>query len=142
MKFAHLTLVLIALSIAAVAQSSPKPKIRLVGVTDTVNNGYAMKMYEIEVTNRDAYSDELFFPSPALPPCGKNANSSRTWINIYNEQGVRLYGWCGINGSGELVSLKFNVPEGQPQPQKIFIDLVDRAEVRVLRSNKVTVRQL
>ena len=41
-------------------------------------------------------SNDLFVPSPGLPPCGRNANASRTWLNIYDDRGVRLYGWCAI----------------------------------------------
>ena len=140
MKLTHFVLVLLALSITAIGQNSPKPKIRLVAVTDTVNLGQAFKTYEIEVRNRSKYSDDLFIAAPALPPCGKNANSSRTWIHIYNERGVRFYGWCSIDVSDQLASLKFNISEGDPQPKKLFIDIVDRAELRVLRSNKVSVR--
>ncbi len=137
MRLGYLAFVFFALAITASAQ---KPKIRLVAVTDTVNMGRAFKTYEIEITNRDRYSEDLFTPAPALPPCGKNANSSRTWIHIYNERGVRFYGWCGINVRDELASLKFNISEGDPQPKKLFIDIIDRAELRILRSGKITIK--
>ncbi len=140
MKIIYLATVFIALSITTFGQSTPKPQIRLVGVTDTVNNGYAMKTYEVEIVNRADYSNQLFQESPALPPCGKNPNAARTWVNIYNERGGRVYGWCAIKENGELASLRFNIAEAAPQPKKLFIDLVDRFEGRVLRSNKVDVR--
>jgi hypothetical protein len=140
MKFTHLALIVVALSITAIAQDMPKPQLRLLGVRDHVNNGYAVRLYEVEVVNRSEISDEFFIAAPALPPCGQNTNSSRTWINLYNEKSARLYGWCSIKTNGELSSLGFMIPATDPQPKKIFIDLVDRAEGRVLRSNKIAIK--
>ncbi|MEQ1762152.1 MAG: hypothetical protein ABL984_03295 [Pyrinomonadaceae bacterium] len=139
MKLIYLVLVVTALSIAALGQSMPKPKLKLAGVTDGANNGVAVRVYELEVVNRADMLDEFFLAAPALPPCGKNADSSRTWINLYDEKSVRIYGWCGIKTSGELGSLRFMMRATDPQPKKIFIDLVDRAEGVILRSNKVNV---
>lgn len=139
MKVIYLAFVLIALSINALGQNMPKPKIRLVNASDAVANGNAIRLYEIEIVNRAEISDELFMAAPALPPCGRNNDSSRTWINIYDEKSVRLYGWCAIKSNGELASLKLAVAATDPQPKKIFIDLIDRAEGRILRSNKVNV---
>ena len=98
-----------------------------------------MVNYEIEVLNREEYDNELFVPSPGLPPCGGNRNASRTWINIYNEKGEHLYGHCAIKANGELGSLRFSVRADKPQPKRIFIDLVDRFEERIVRSNTVSV---
>src|SRR5215207_553117 len=127
MKVIYLALVLSALSITTLGQSMPKPQLRLVNSTDAVANGNAIRLYEIEIVNRADISDELFIAAPALPPCGRNNDSSRTWINIYNEKSVRLYSWCAIRLNGELASLKLAVAATDPQPRKIFIDLIDRA---------------
>lgn len=137
--FLAATAVLTGLAAMASAQDMPKPKLRFVSVTDTVNNGYKLKLYEIEVINREDFDNELFMPSPALPPCGKNTKASRTWVNIYNEKGARIYGYCAMNANSELASIKFMVEAGKPQPKKIFVDLVDRFEERIVRSNTVSV---
>ena len=71
-------------------------------------------MYEVEVENRDKFDNDLFMPSPRLGACGRNANASRTWLNIYDGDGIRLQGWCAINANGELASLRFNIPFLQP----------------------------
>jgi len=139
MKLTHLAVIILALSITVLGQTMPKPKLKLIAVTDGVNNGFAVKVYEIEVVNRADISDEFFIAAPALPPCGTNTNASRTWINLYNEKSTRMYGWCGVKSNSELASLGFMIPAGEPQPKKIFIDLVDRAEGIVLRSNKITI---
>lgn len=139
MKVAHLALVIVALSVAALGQNLPKPKLKLAGVADGVNNGSAVKVYEIEVVNRADISDEFFIAAPVLPPCGNNTNASRTWINLYDERDVRIHGWCTIRSNGELAGLRFMILASDQQPKKLFIDLVDRAEGRVLRSNKITI---
>lgn len=139
MKLTHLAFIIVALSITALGQSMPKPKLKLVGVTDGMNNGFAVKVYELEVVNRVEISDEFFIAAPALPPCGTNADSSRTWINLYDEKSVRIYGWCTIRTNGELASLRFMMRAADNPPKKLFIDLMDRAEGVILRSNRVNV---
>jgi len=143
MNLKHLALFLLLSLVPAAAvsgQKLPKPKVKLVGTSSHEVNGRRYTGYELEVVNRDKYSNDLFVPSPALPPCGKNANSSRTWVNIYNEMGVRIYGHCAINASGALVSIKFSVLEGTPKPKKVFIDMVDRADRKISRSNTVKIQ--
>lgn len=132
-------LIVLAFALAAAAQNLPKPEIRLVGVADEVNNGFAVKAYEIEVVNRAEYSNELFLETNVLPPCGKNPNASRTWVNLYADRGAKIYGWCVIKDNGELASLRFNVAAGAPQPKKIFIDIIDRFEMKLARSNAIKI---
>ena len=138
MKITHLALIIVTLSIAALAQDLPKPEIRLVGISEHVSNGVDWKMYEIEVVNRDQFENDLFIPAPVLPPCGKNENSSRTWINAYRD-GRRFYGWCGIAANIELASLKFSIPALDTQPKKIIIEFIDRAEGKIIRSNTIKI---
>lgn len=133
--------ILLAALVAAIAaaQDLPKPELSVVRVEDRVNNGYRLRMFEIEIVNRDDYAIELFAPSSDLPPCGRNANSARTWINIYNEKGTRLYGFCAVKTIDELASLMFNIPADIKQPEKIYIELIDRRKQRMARSEKVDV---
>lgn len=133
-------LTVLAFALAAAAQSLPRPEIRLVGVENRVSNGRPVKAYEIEVVNRAEYSNELFAEAPVLPPCGRNANAARTWINIYGDRGVRLQGWCAIKDNGELASLQFALPANRPQPKTLFINLVDRFEGIIVRSNTIKIQ--
>ena len=110
--------VVMALVGGASGQDMPRPKLRFLSVSDTVNNGHQLKLYEVEVVNREEFDNELFMPSPALPPCGRNTNASRTWVNIYNEKGGRIHGYCAINANGELASIKFMVEASKPQPKR------------------------
>lgn len=138
-RLANIAFVILMFAAAAIGQDLPKPEIHLVGVTDEVNNGHAVRVYEIEVVNRYEFDNALFVAAPVLPPCGRTANASRTWLNIYRDKSVRFYGWCGINANNELASLKFILPADREQPKKIFIDFVDRAEGKFVRSNKLTI---
>jgi hypothetical protein len=132
-------LAVLVLAGAASGQGLPKPKLRFVGKVESTTRDLRLFNYELEVVNREDFDNELFVPSPALPPCGRNTNASRTWINIYNEKGERLYGHCAVMANEGLASVRFSVPARRPQPKKIFIDLVDRFEERIVRSNTVTV---
>ncbi|HEY2865507.1 MAG TPA: hypothetical protein VGJ02_00320 [Pyrinomonadaceae bacterium] len=128
-------------AIVIAGQDMPKPKLSFVRAEDVTDNSRQYMRYTIEITNRSEFSDELFFESPDLPACGLNANSSRTWINIYFDGGRRYYGWCAIRSNAELSMLKFNVPADAVQPTKIYVDFVDRREGKVVKSNKVDIHQ-
>ena len=97
-------------------------------------------MYAVEVANRGKFDNDLFVPSPRLPPCGRNASASRTWVNIYDGDGIRLQGWCAINANGELASLKFNIPTANPQPRSLFIEFIDRHTRKIRRSKTIKLR--
>jgi hypothetical protein len=122
------------------AQDLPKPKFGFVRVSEQVNNGVAVKMYDVEVANRGKFDNDLFVPSPALPPCGRNANASRTWVDIFDGEGKRLYGWCALNSTGVLASLKFAIPAAQPQPEKLYIQFNDRLTRKIRRSKTIRLR--
>ena len=129
----------IGIGFDANAQDLPKPKLGFVRVSEQVTNGVAFRMYEVEVKNRGKFDNELFVPSPALPPCGRNANASRTWLNIYDGDGIRLQGWCAINANGELASLKFNIPAANLQPRSLFIEFIDRSSGTIRRSKTIKI---
>src|SRR4051794_27311027 len=42
-------------------------------------NGQNFVRYRYDVLNRAAYVADMFAAAPALPPCGNNHNSSRSW---------------------------------------------------------------
>jgi len=137
-RLVSLPIFLIMLSaVSAPGQDLPKPDLRFVRADDVVSNGHRMRMYTIEIVNRSEFADELFAASPDLPPCAKNTNSSRTWINIYIDD-RRIYGHCAISSNSELSSLKFNVP-ADIKVTKISVDFVDRREGKVVRSNTIDV---
>ncbi len=104
----------------------PDPQIQITGSEDYETGGQAFTRYNISVTNRAAYPDALFAAAPDLPPCGLNANSSRTWVDIHDGDGVRLYGFCALGEADHLGGLWFALPRGTPPPDCVSVTLTDR----------------
>ena len=52
--------------------------------------------YLLAVVNRAAYPADLFQVASDLPPCGSNSNSARTWVDIYDQDDNRIYGFCAL----------------------------------------------
>jgi hypothetical protein len=77
----------------------------------------------------------MFAAAPSLPPCGKNANSSRTWVDIYDQSGKRLYGFCALGKSSDLNQLWFGLEEGVVPPSWVYIELNDRSTNTKYKSN-------
>lgn len=75
-------------------------------VTGTESLGNGKTRFHLAITNHSLFPDEMFAPAPHLPPCGLNSNSSRTWVDIYSEQGYR-YGFCGLGQASNLTNLWF-----------------------------------
>src|SRR6267378_1917001 len=68
----------------------PNPVLYLTGTEPFSQGGKDYIRYNYDVLNKDAYPDALFAPAPALPPCGKNTNSARTWVDFFDSRGKRL----------------------------------------------------
>lgn len=104
----------------------PDPQIQITGSEDYEAGGSAWTRYRISVTNRAQYPDALFTAAPDLPPCGLNTSASRTWIDINDGDGKRLYGFCAFTGAADLDKLWFAVPRGTPPPACVSVTLTDR----------------
>ena len=128
MKRFLILVILVGLAVSANVQAQCGPPLytpRVAFVGKSVEPGFIR--YRFTVTNRASFSNVLFTPSPNLPPCGLNVNSSRTWLDIFNANGgARIYGYCALTASSEMTSLTFAVPKASPQPKGFFITLTDR----------------
>ena len=91
--------------------------------------------YRLSIKNWNAFPDELFEPAPDLPPCGLNNEASRTWLDIYDSNGDRLYGFCALSAPKDLTYIWFGVGEGDPPPEGVYVLLIDRRENITYRSN-------
>lgn len=119
----------------AQALAVPKPVIRLIGIELYSTASGEFLRHRFEVTNRASVPAELFAPAPQLPPCGTNANSARTWVDFYDGEGKRLYGFCALGGPADLEKLWFAVPKGTRPPATIYIEMNDRQTGMKYRSN-------
>ncbi len=113
----------------------PNPVLHLTSTEFYSTGGKDFIRYRYDVLNKDAYPDAMFAPAPALPPCGKNANSSRAWVDFFDSRGKRLYGFCAFSKASDLGSLWFALEEGVIPPSYVYIELNDRQTNTIYKSN-------
>ncbi|UCF04570.1 MAG: S8 family serine peptidase [bacterium] len=103
----------------------PAPQLIVDCKEDYLYNGQEMTRYYLDVLNWMAYPDELFTPAPDLPPCGSNTNASRTWAEIFAEDGTRIFGFCAQDNAADLNTMWFAVERGT-EPANVYIEIWDR----------------
>jgi hypothetical protein len=115
----------------------PDPILVFTGTEDYTANGQRWTRYCLSVTNWLEYPAEMFAPAPDLPPCGLNSNASRTWVEIYTAQGMRLYGFCALTQPDDLDGIWFALAQGSTPPSAVYITLKDRRSGTTHMSNLV-----
>jgi hypothetical protein len=113
----------------------PNPVLYLTGTEAYSTGGKNWVRYKYDVLNKDAYPAELFAAAPALPPCGLNHNSSRTWVDIFDQRGKRLYGFCALGKPDDLGGIWFALEEGVVPPSYVYIEMTDRQTNTKYKSN-------
>lgn len=125
-----------------IAQNVPNPLLVYQGSQPETINGVSFQRYKLGVSNWNQFSAELFQSAPDLPPCGKNKNSSRAWVDIFDAQtNQRLYGFCALSSPKDLNSLWFAVEKGKTPPKSVYLVLQDRRLKKTYRSNSVLLEQ-
>lgn len=106
----------------------PDPELTLTGWEEYVgSDGQDYIRYRLSVVNWPEFPDELFEAAPDLPPCGLNPNASRTWVDIYDQDGTRIYGFCALDEAEDLFDhLWFGILKGTTPPECVYITLTDR----------------
>lgn len=120
-------------------QNIPGPQLELTGTEDYSVSGNDFTRYKLSVTNWNVYPPELFEAAPDLPPCGLNTESSRTWVDIYNQDDVRVYGFCALATSEDLKGLWFAVKQGDAPPGSVYVVMTDRRCDLSYVSNEVSI---
>ena len=128
---------LVAISSEGVAQDAPLPNpvLYLTSTEPYTANGQNFIRYRYDVFNKELYPAVLFAAAPSLPPCGNNTNSARSWVDFFNQQGQRLYGFCSLGSPNDLGQIWFALPEGQLPPSYVYIEITDRQTNTKYRSN-------
>lgn len=122
-----------------ISNAFPEPELVLAGSREVTANGQALTVYDLTVTNADAYPDSLFRPSPDLPPCGADTTGSRSWVDVFRaDTDQRINTFCTLSAADDLGSLWFATPNGVDPPESVFIELNDRRCGQRFRSNEVT----
>ena len=113
----------------------PNPVLMLLGQEPVQSGGKSLIRYNFEVFNKEEYPDELFAAAPSLPPCGQNTKASRTWVDIYDQSGKRLNGFCALGKSADLERLWFALDQNELPPSWVYIELTDRQTNTKYKSN-------
>ena len=133
---ALLTLILVfAMPGSAAGPVLPNPVLYFLGAEYVQIGGKQVTRYRFDVLNKDDYPDEMFAPSPALPPCGTNTKSARTWVDLYDQSGKRLNGFCALGKSADLNGIWFGLESSIIPPSYIYIELNDRKTNTKYKSN-------
>ena len=133
---AVVTLILV-LAVQGIASAPvlPNPILYFLGPEYVEIGGKQMIRYHYDVMNKDLYPDDMFAKSPNLPPCGTNTQAARTWVDIYNQSGKRLNGFCALGKSADLGKIWFAMEESVIPPSYIYIELNDRKTNTKYKSN-------
>jgi hypothetical protein len=133
---AGLVLVVLATdSLSTAPPPVPNPVLAFMGQEYYETNGKQWTRYKYRVTNAQEYPNELFAAAPELPPCGRNTNSSRTWVDIYESSGKRLNGFCALGNRDGLGQLWFALERDTVPPSWIYIEMTDRKTGTKYKSN-------
>ena len=113
----------------------PNPVLYLQRVEYVQTGGKEFTRYYFGVENSAAYPDAMFAASPSLPPCGQNTKASRTWVDLYAQDGKRLNGFCALGKASDLNSVWFALESSVIPPSWVYIELTDRATNTKYKSN-------
>jgi len=119
----------------AAAADPPNPVLLFLGQEVIEVGGKQLTRYYFDVVNKEAYPAELFAASPALLPCGSNTNASRTWVDIYAQNGKRLNGFCALGKASDLNRLWFALDSDELPPSWVYIEMTDRKTNTKYKSN-------
>ena len=120
---------------SAAAPVLPNPVLYFLGAEYVEVNGKQITRYRFDVLNKDQYPDDMFAQSPALPPCGANTKAARTWVDLYDQSGKRLNGFCALGKSADLNGIWFGLETDIIPPRYIYIELNDRKTNTKYKSN-------
>lgn len=113
----------------------PNPVLYLTGIEVFSTGGKDFIRYRFDVLNKADYPAELFASAPALPPCGLNTKASRTWVDIFDQSGKRIYGFCALGKPDALGSIWFALGVNDIPPSWVYIEMNDRQTNTKYKSN-------
>jgi hypothetical protein len=90
----------------------PKPKFRYIGSEKLKIDSEKYRRFNLQISNWQSYPNQLFDSAPNLPACESGANTSRTWVEIYDKFTDKvIHTYCDLNSNDELTDLSFSVPK-------------------------------
>ena len=127
--------IVLATSTATAAPTLPNPVLNFIGAEAFESGGKQMTKYYFEVANRDTYPADMFAAAPDLAPCGTNTKAARTWVDLYQQNGKRLNGFCALGKPADLEKIWFALESGDVPPSWVYIELNDRKTNTKYKSN-------
>lgn len=127
--------VVLATQSTLAAPPLPNPMLIFTGPEYTVVSGKDVTRYTFDVFNKDAYPADFFAASPNLPPCGTNTKAARTWVDIYDQSGKKLNGFCALSKPSDLSKIWFGLERDKVPPSWVYIELNDRQTGAKYKSN-------
>jgi hypothetical protein len=128
--------VLAGSGIDAAEPTLPNPVLVFLGQEFHEAGGKQWIRYRYAVANAEAYPNDLFAPAPGLPPCGANANASRTWVDVFDRGHKRIYGFCALGSNTNLGDLWFALAPDVLPPSWVYIEINDRQTGVQYKSNE------
>jgi hypothetical protein len=122
-------------SVSTAQRPLPNPVLYLMHQESFQTGGKQFTRYVYDVLNRGDYPADLFAAAPALPPCGSNTKASRTWVDIFDQRGKRLYGFCALGKPADLGGIWFALEADVVPPSYIYIEMTDRQTSTKYKSN-------
>lgn len=113
----------------------PNPVLYFTGQELFENGGKQFIRYSYDVANKNEYPNDLFAASPDLPPCGTNTKAARTWVDIYDQSGKLLKGFCALGKSSDLGKIWFALEVDKVPPSYVYIEMNDRKTPTKYKSN-------
>lgn len=120
---------------SAYAPVLPNPVLYFMGQEPFETGGKQFMRYNFDVLNKPEYPDDMFAAAPNLPPCGSNTKAARTWVDIYDQGGKRLNGFCALGKSSDLGKIWFALESEKVPPSWVYIELNDRKTNTKYKSN-------
>lgn len=133
--FPAVIVVVLATTSVASAPLLANPMLYMTGTEIYQAGGKQWVRYQYDVLNKLDYPADMFAAAPALPPCGKNTNSSRTWVDFFDQSGKRLYGFCALGKPEDLGGIWFALEDGVIPPSYVYIEMTDRQTNTKYKSN-------
>jgi hypothetical protein len=125
----------LAIRSTAAAPALPNPILIFTGQEEAVINGKAVIRYHFNVFNKEEYPADFFAASPRLPPCGTNTKAARTWVDLYDQNGRRLNGFCALGKLSDLGTIYFSLDPNELPPSWIYVEFTDRQTNTKYKSN-------
>lgn len=133
--FAVASTFILAIQITATAPALPNPILVFTGQEEIVVGGKQVTRYNYDVFNKEEYPADFFAASPKLPPCGTNTKAARTWVDIYEQSGKRLNGFCALGKPSDLSKIWFSLDRNELPPSWVYVEFTDRQTNTKYKSN-------